>query len=309
MIKPHEIGNEENSYPSQRYLGRLFRDIKLPQVNVCSCLSLPFQTYRARIDLSFVHLQYTATGVHPTFVNFRFDDIPSYSRKGAEVLDYDEVPLRLAKRYLPDFQKYKVAFEEKAQRLADDYYQHLKFCSETFRIDDDEPLSEEECFLTMVGTPVRSVRRHEQGMRLTLFVSNFLNNLREELSKFDDDYEDLEDVQCALGLSYTLWKLSRHDFEDETFGCYSLNLIAFEAIVNNIERLDELIELSLPVEPRLLPHQIQAAAAAEAARTQLEEGRHPDAVVPEKGDDGAEIDGEEEEEYVLAEEMPGEEFE
>lgn len=35
MVKSHEEGNEENSYPSQRYLGRLFRDIQLPRVIVC----------------------------------------------------------------------------------------------------------------------------------------------------------------------------------------------------------------------------------------------------------------------------------
>jgi len=34
MVPSHEKGNEENVYISEKYLGRLFRDIKLPQVIV-----------------------------------------------------------------------------------------------------------------------------------------------------------------------------------------------------------------------------------------------------------------------------------
>jgi len=133
-------------------------------------------------------------------------------------------------------------------------------------------------------------------MRLTLFITNFLNNLREELSKFDDDMEDLEDVQHALGLSYTLWLLSKSDFDERTFGCYSLNLIAFEAIINNIERLEELIELSCPTEPALLPHQIAQRNAA-----QVPEEQEKTAVETEVDDDDVE--------YVSAEDEPAEEFE
>ncbi|KAK9900462.1 RdRP-domain-containing protein [Cystobasidium minutum MCA 4210] len=233
MIKPHEKISEEDSYESQRYLGRLFRDIQLPRVI------------------------YSDQGKQPTFANFKFDDLASRTRPDKPPLNYDDLPFKLAKDYLPDHETYKDVFAAKADKLAKEFYDHMVFCARTFRIDEEDQLSEEECFLTMVGTPVRSVRRHEQGMRLTLYITNFLNNLREELSSFDDQLEPMEDVQCAIGLAYTLWLISRDDFElgnHGQFGCHSLNLIAFEAIVSNIERLEELIELSYPAEERVLPH-------------------------------------------------------
>lgn len=229
--------------------------------------------------------------------------MPSYGRNGEGVLNYDELPYKLAKEYLPEItEQLKSVLQDKAVRLADDYYQNIRFCSEQFRIHDDEPLSEEECFLSMVGTPVRSARRHDQSMRLTLFVTNFLNNLRDELTKFDENLDDIEDAQQALGLSYTLWKISRSDFEDKIFGCYSLNLIAFEAIVTNIERLEELIELSFPTEPMSLPHQRVNRNSDAAVNEEMQgEGQEARERVVEVED--------EEVEYVLPEEMPGEEFE
>lgn len=206
-------------------------------------------------------MQYSDNNAQPTFAKFKFDDLASRTRHDEAPLHYDDLPLKLAKDYLPEFTVYRERFETKAESLANEFYDHMMFCARAFRIDEEEQLSEEECFLTMVGTPIRSVRRHEQGMRLTLYVTNFLNNLREELSSFDDQLDPMEDVQCALGLAYTLWKISRDDYEDLQFGCHSLNLIAFEAIVNNVERLEELIELSYPTEERVLPHLADEANA------------------------------------------------
>lgn len=117
----------------------------------------------------------------------------------------------------------------------------MEFCSHAFRIDDEENLTEEECFLSMVGTPVRSAQRHDQSVRLTLFVSHFLGELREELS---DDGDSIEEVAMTLGLATQIWLVSRDDFEDARFGCYSLNLIAFEAMMAIADRLEDLIDLT-----------------------------------------------------------------
>lgn len=185
--------------------------------------------------------------------------------------------------------------------MANDFYDHMTFCARAFRIDEEEQLSEEECFLTMVGTPIRSVRRHEQSMRLTLYVTNFLNNLRAELTTYDEE-EAEEDVRRALGVAFTLWRLSLSDFEDRQFGCFSLNLIAFEAIVNNVERIQELIELAAEKEndDRVMPHLADAGQARakreEEEETEDDEGKETLAVIDSIA-------------FVDAEELAGEEFE
>lgn len=249
------------------------------------------------------------------FANFNFDNTAARGRSpdGTCIvpLQYDGLAYRLAKDYLPELKGDLMnIYAEKAVRLADEYYQNMKYCAETFSLEDNEPLSEEECFLSMVGTPTRSPRRHQQSMRMTFFVTNFLNNMREELSKFDDTLEDLEDAQYALGLALAVEKLSRADFEEEIFGCYSLNLMAFEAVVNNIERLEELIELHFPTEPKLLPHQqLRTTATGETSAVAADE-LETKVEVEAKAEGNAENDDDDDDEvgvqYVLADEGSGE---
>lgn len=248
------------------------------------------------------------------FANFNFDNTANRGRsadgKDYVTLQYDGLAYKLAEEYLPELKpELREMYEQKAIRLADDYYQNMKYCAETFSLEDNEPLSEEECFLSMVGTPTRSPRRHQQSMRMTFFVTNFLNNMREELSKFDDTLEDIEDAQYALGLALAVEKLSRGDFEEEIFGCYSLNLLAFEAVVNNIERLEELMELHFPTQEKLLPHQLQDAARIGTNATPI--GGHLEETEAEVEEEEGEpdIDGDEDDaavQYVLADEGSGE---
>jgi hypothetical protein len=261
MVPYSEGDNPLNVYESKRFLGRLFRDIQLPTIKV-GCLIFPMPERSVSHSFENVDLQYTETGGQPTFVNFEFDNAPSPSRPGHPPVQYDHLAYTVVKPYLPDFARYKDPINKMANRIINDYYRHIEICSNMFKLDDDqEHLTEEECFLTMVGTPIRSPRRHEQSMGLTLYVTNFLNNLREELSRFienlaEDDEEDRElmvelgplaedeDLKFAIGVCFTIWLMSRQDFEDQKFGCYALNLIAFEGIVNNIERLHELKRLA-----------------------------------------------------------------